>query len=198
MKNTLYLIPVLLLAACAGEPKPAADSVKKDTLQKDSVRDTSVQQVNTGAEDLQLFSNIEIVDFSVPVPLNEYKLNYDRSDVKAKFVFEHVQKKDNEIVVQGLSRSDESVSLADYSKNTFAGAEEEGKIIQQQGVVEQTGCFYCKGYWNNKIYESRFIEVTWLRKSDVVKLEANFDIADTSIWNERLVQLLKSDSKFKQ
>lgn len=198
MKNTLYLLPVLLLAACSGEPKPAADSVKKDTLQNDTVRDSSAQQVTNPTGDMELFSNIEIVDFSVPVPLNEYKLNYDRSDVKAKFVFEHVKKKDNEIVVRGMSRADESVSLADYCKNTFAAYEEGGKIIQQQGVEEATGCFYCKGYWNNKIYESRFIEVIWLRKTDVVRLEANFDIADTSIWNERLAQLLKSDSKFKE
>jgi hypothetical protein len=198
MKNALYVLPLLLLAACAGEPKSAADSVKKDTPQTDSVRDSAVQQVNAGTADLQLFSNIEIVDFSVPVPLNEYKVNYDRSDVKAKFVFEHVTKKDNEIVVQGLLRGDESVSLADYCKNTFAAYEEGGKIIQQQGIVESTGCFYAKGYWNNKIYDSRFIEVIWLRKTDLVRLEANFDIADTSLWNERLVQLLKSDSKFKE
>lgn len=198
MKNTLYLLPLLLLAACSGEPKPTADSVKKDTLQNDTVRDSAAPRVNNPTGDMELFSNIEIVDFSVPVPLKEYKLNADRSDIKAKFVFEHLQKKDNEIVVQGLLRDDESVSLADYSKNSLAGAEEEGKIIQQQGVVEATNCFYAKGYWNNKIYESRFIEVIWLRKTDVVKMEANFDIGDTALWNIRLVQLLKSDSNFKE
>lgn len=198
MKNTLYLVPFLLLAACSGEPKPKADSVKKEAPQNDTVRDSSAQQVSNPTGDMELFSNIEMVDFSVPVPLKEFKQNFDRSDVKAKFVFEHLQKKDNEIVVQGLLRDDESVSLADYSKNSLAGAEEEGKIIQQQGIVESTGCFYAKGYWNNKIYESRFIEVTWLRKSDVVKMEANFDIADTALWNIRLAQILKSDSKFKE
>ena len=110
----------------------------------------------------------------------------------------HDAKKENEIRLQGLSRSDESVSLAEYFANSYETAEEEGKVVLEKGVVEKNNCFFAKGYWSNKIYESRFIEVTWLRKSDVVVFEASFDIADTTKWNERLKRLLESDSKFKE
>ena len=198
MKTTLFGVTLLLLVSCAGDSKSGADTLQKDSIKKDSLRDTTVSDKSVSANDMELFSNIEIVDFSVPVPLKEYKLNYDRSDVKAKFIFEHIEKKENEIRLQGLSRSDESVSLAEYFANSYETAEEEGKVVLEKGVVEKNNCFFAKGYWSNKIYESRFIEVTWLRKSDVVVFEASFDIADTTKWNERLKRLLESDSKFKE
>lgn len=198
MKTTLFGFTLLLLASCAGEVSTGNDSLKKDTAKKDTLRDTSVREMPATDGDMELFSNVEQVDFSVPVPLQEYKLNSKRSDTKAKFIFEHTRKKDNEIRVQGMFRDDESVSLADYSASSFSDAEEEGKIILQKGVVAKNNCFYTKGYWSNMIYESRFIEVVWLRKSDVVVFEAHFDVADTTIWNKRLEQLLESNSEFQQ
>ena len=43
--------------------------------------------------------------------------------------------------VRGLLRSDSTVKIADYFRNTYAGAEESGKIIEEKKLIETRGVF---------------------------------------------------------
>jgi hypothetical protein len=45
-------------------------------------------------------------------------------------------------------------------------------------LFEAQGNFYAKGYWSSKIHEERFIEITWLRKDEMVRITANLAVAE--------------------
>jgi hypothetical protein len=133
---------------------------------------------------LQIMGNNEQVSFCVPIPAKEY--TETTSDQRAKKVFANKKNTKYQLVLQGLFRSDTSISIENYAANTYAAAQAEGKIIEQKGLIKNNNCFYLSGYRNNKYSGSRFIEITWLRKEDLVKLQVNFPVADTAIWNKRL------------
>ncbi len=186
--NFLFVFFILLFFRCGN-----AD--QKQTLKLiDSASSKPISEQNTPfiADSLTVFSNIEQIEYCLPLPLNEYKENYNKSDVKARHVFEHKTKKDNEIIIQGLFRENPSVSVEEYFINTYQNAEEEGKIIEKKELLKNNNCFYAKGYWNNLIYKFKFIEVVWLRNDEVVIYNTSFDISDTVLWNKRLKDLLKS------
>jgi len=76
-------------------------------------------------DSLTIFTNMEQIAYCLPLPLNEYVEEYDKSDVRAKHVFKHKTKTENEIIVQGMMRSDTSVSIEDYLKNRYEESEEQ-------------------------------------------------------------------------
>lgn len=139
-----------------------------------------------------IFTNMEQIEYCLPLPLNEYTEDYDKSDVKAKHVFKHKTKKDNEITVQGMFRDDPSVSIEDYFKNSYQDSEEQGEIVEKKELFKDKNCFYAKGYMSNLIDKYKFIEVVWLRKDEVVVYSSTYDIADTTLWDEQLRILLNS------
>jgi hypothetical protein len=128
--------------------------------------------------------NNEQVSFCVPIPVKEY--NEISSNQRAKKLFVNKKNKKYQLVLQGLFRSDTTVSIANYFTNSYATAEEEGKIIEQKKLLNNNNCFYATGYRNNAYYSSRFIEITWLRKEELVKFEVNYPVADSAIWKKRL------------
>lgn len=138
--------------------------------------------------DMELFTNIEQIDYCIPLPLKEYKEDSKKSDMRAKHVFVNTQKEENEILVQGMFRENSAVSIDDYFKNTFSEeeTEQQGKVIISKEIYKNNNFFYAFGYWNNFISKSRFLDMYWLRKDDVVHVYADFDIADTSLWKTRL------------
>lgn len=133
---------------------------------------------------LQLMGNNEQVSFCVPIPVKEY--NEISSDQRAKKLFVNKKNKKYQLILQGLFRSDTTVSIENYFTNSYATAEEEGKIIEKKELLKNNNCFYATGYWNNAYYSSRFIEITWLRKDELVKFEVNYPVADSVIWKNRL------------
>jgi hypothetical protein len=90
------------------------------------------------------------------------------------------------MLVQGLTRSDKSVSLEKYFAESTEGAEESGKIIQKKELLTKNRCLVLQGYWNNLIYDSRFLELVWLRKDEVVRLEVLYPLKDSTLWKNRL------------
>lgn len=207
-----HIIPYLLavMTAC-GSP---AEKKESTAVQPDKKPDTTAQRQpdttnpvkpvpDTGSKvsnslpggGLVVLENIEMTPFCVLRPEEGYLLNRAASDTKGKFVFTHKTKKDNEVVVQGLMRSNTGVSLEEYYKNSYEGQEEEGKIIQTKELLSGKNCFYFKGYYSNLIYTSRFIEIVWLRPEDVVTYSASFDITDTAVWNSRLKAILQHGSE---
>lgn len=144
---------------------------------------------------MAVFQNMEIIEYCTLIP-DEYEEDQEASE-KAGHAFNHKSKKNNSIEVKGLLRANSEVTLEEYMKGTIEDAELEGKIIQKKELSKELNCFYTKGYYNNSIHESRFIEVCWLRRDDVVKYSTYFDIADTLVWNDRLKKLVAFGSECK-
>ncbi|MFN8296028.1 MAG: hypothetical protein U0T69_07515 [Chitinophagales bacterium] len=188
--HTIITVFVLLLLACSN-PKTTADTREITTISKN---DTQIISSTTEEENLQLFSNIEQIEYCIPLPLNEYKETFTQDNERAKHTFLHKTKKDNEINVQGFFREDMNVSLENYFDNTFADAEEEGKIILEKKLLKDNNCFYATGYWSNSIYDFRFTEIYWLRKEEMIKLSSTYNINDTTLWNSRREQIMKANS----
>ncbi len=195
MRKHLYILPILLSFISCSNESPKEESpivVSKDSIEQ--LTDTSVKRDLT-TTDLEMFSNIEQVDYCVPIPKNEYTIDDKNEYERAKFVFLNKKNPKLELIVQGMFRSEPEVSIDEYFKNSYPPEDEEtGKIIQKKEIVKGTSCFYAKGYWSNFELDQRFIEVTWLRKDDLVKLQVAYDVKDTLIWNERLKSILETDS----
>jgi len=190
MKQHFILIVFIFpfLFSCGSEK--VNEARQSQALVSDS---SALIQPESESTDLSIVGNNEIVEYCVLVPLKEYEENFEEQE-KAVHRFIHRTKPKNEISIQGLLRANTQVSIEDYFAGSLEDAELEGNIIEKKEVLKDRNCFYAKGYWNNSIYESRFIEVCWLRSDDVVKYYSSFDIADTTLWNKRLEEILKSGS----
>lgn len=189
--SIFFLLLFPFLFSCGSEKDSEANQQQKAISDSSSVIQPESEQT-----DLSVVGNNEIVAYCVLVPLNEYEENFEEQE-KAVHRFVHRTKPKNEISIQGLLRVNTEVSIEDYFAGSLEDAELEGKIIEKKELLKGSNCFYSKGYWANTIYEFRFIEVCWLRSDDVVKYYSSFDIADTTLWNVRLEEILKSRSECK-
>ncbi|MEQ1772738.1 MAG: hypothetical protein ABL891_03040 [Burkholderiales bacterium] len=145
----------------------------------------------SAAEKWTPFRNIEFWEYCLSLPLNGYTQNYKKSDVKAKHVFTHRTKKNTDITVWGLDNAQSKASPEAYFKRYYANAEETGLIIEDRKLDAKARRFYGWGYWSNAFYETRFLEIVWLRDSEVIKFHAAFPVADADLWKSRLPELLK-------
>lgn len=139
MKKIFYLLLTILVFSCNDTTKNKQPSKKIDSeIKKDSAE--VINNSNDETEDelilgLEEFTNIEQVEFCISLPLKKYALNEDMSVSRANFFFTKNKKdKDFYIQVQGMFRADESISLDEYFKNTYASeeTEEQGKIITEK------------------------------------------------------------------
>lgn len=148
----------------------------------------------TPSDDMNVYQNMEIVEYCALIPKD-----YEEGDSgeKAGHSFVHKTKQNNTIEIKGLLRANTEVKIEKYFAGSLEDAELEGKIIEKKELITADNCFYAKGYWNNSIHESRFIEVCWLRSDEVVKYYSFFDVADTTIWNNRLNEILSAGSNCK-
>lgn len=154
--------------------------ISQETNDKDSTIQTKIEpKIGTDSLrfGLRMFTNMEQIPFCIPLPLDRYTLDEKLSDERAKFVF---TKNDNPkcyIEVQGMLRSDESISLEDYFKNSVSEEETEaqGKILDQKVLDKDRNCFWVTGYWSN-FQEQKFIELVFLRKEDLVKIYWSYDM----------------------
>ena len=190
MKITYVIITVfvLLLMACSNH-KTTSDAIETTTI---SQNDTQIISSTNTNDDLQLFSNIEQIEYCIPLPLSEYKETHPENNERAKHTFLHKTKKDNEINVQGFFREDKNTSLEKYFENTFA--ETGSKIILDKKLIKDNNCFYATGYWSNSFYDFRFTEIYWLRKNELIKLSSTYNINDTTQWNTWREQIIKANS----
>lgn len=197
MKTNIIYFLIFLFASCTSnetvEQKPleANDAKKQD--QPVSIEQVDKVDIATG---LEVFTNMEWVSYCLPLPLSEYPESFDGETEKGKHVFIQKGNKKSEIVVTGMMRSDESVSLEDYFKNSYTEEDEgQGKIITSKSIMVGKNGFYAKGYWNNLIYDERFFEIVWFRKQEVVKLEVNYALKDSTKWNAWFESILESKSE---
>lgn len=199
MKYFLSTIIALVFFACNED--------KSTRIEKEMVSDSinvaadSVSSLDSSVsskpltDGLELFTNMEWVSYCVPLPILEYPESFDEESEKGKHVFAQNGNKKSQIIVTGMMRSDETVSLEDYFKNTYTQEDEEqGKIITKKNIMKRKNGFYAKGYWNNLIYDERFFEILWFRKDEVVKLEVNYSLKDSTKWNSWFESILNSSS----
>ncbi|MBL7918947.1 MAG: hypothetical protein JNJ40_01455 [Bacteroidia bacterium] len=188
--NCCFIVITLMTFSCDNS------KTKQETGKMPGVTEVSVPTTKSDVpvDSSLMFTNIEQVEYCLPLPLNEYTEDFYKSDVKAKHVFKHNTKKDNEIKLQGMFRDDPSVSIEDYFMKRFESSEEQGEIVEKKEILKAKNCFYAQGYMSNLIDKYRFIEVVWLRKDEVIVYSASFDVADTTLWNERLKHLTNSTS----
>lgn len=191
IKKSAFLFSLLVIAFSCNNDKAKERSDKEDTLSK---KNTVYFESKDSKDTLTGFMNIEQIEYCLPLPLSEFTEDFEKNDVKAKHVFNHKTKKENEIIIQGMFRNDPSVSIEDYFNNNYKNSEEEGKIIEKKELLKSNNCFYAKGYWSNFVNEFRFIEITWLRKDEIVNLQVNYNISDTALWNSRLPVFLRSNA----
>jgi hypothetical protein len=182
---------LLLLIACQ-------QKVEQDSADKAARQSPPSPRAAVTMTDWEMAENREQVPFCLPVPKGakgEYVRDHKADLPRGSVAFNHKTRKSDTIEIRGLLRSDSSVKIADYFRNTYAGAEESGKIIEEKKLIETRGVFHARGYWSNRIYEQRFIEVTWLRKDDVVTYTAHFAVSELPVWQARLDVLLAHDSQ---
>ncbi len=191
MKHKFIFISLLVLGAACGSEKPQEQELTEPVL--DTTKTEQPIRMTPSA-DMNVYQNIEIVEYCALIP-KEYEEG--DSGEKAGHSFEHTSKKNNVIEIKGLLRANTDVSIEKYFAGSLEDAELEGKVIEKKELVKESNCFYTKGYWNNSIHESRFIEVCWLRSDEVVKYYSSFDIADTTLWNNRLKEILNLGSTCK-
>ncbi len=194
MKFKLVFYFSLLFLACSCGSGDENKTIEMQFPLSDSAKVEEAQVVF--ASDLEAFRNMEIVEYCVLLPIKEYVEKTGENE-KAAHAFAHKTKMSNEISIHGLLRANTEVSIENYFAGSLEDAELEGKVIEEKALIKTNNCFYAKGYWANSIYESRFIEVCWLRSDDVVKYYSFFDIADTTLWNNRLKEILNSGSMCK-
>lgn len=153
------------------------------------------QQVRPPDDTYDWARNIEMVPFCLPLPKGEYVLDEKSELPRGSLAYLHKTRKADTIEVRGLMRSDPSVRIADYFRNSYAKAEESGEVIEEKKLLDAQGMFYVRGYMNNKIHEQRFIEITWLRKDEVVIYTAVFALSEVAAWQKRLDTLLQHNSR---
>jgi len=197
MKSRFVYLIVFLFVSCNASETTKEKSAEFNQDTSEIVLDsTQTIEQNKFAEGLELFTNMEWVSYCLPLPLDEYPESFDEESEKGKHVFVQKGNKKSEIVVTGMMRSDETVLLDDYFKNSYTEEDEgQGKIITSKSIMPGKNGFYAKGYWNNLIYDERFFEIVWFRKQEVVKLEVNYALQDSTKWNTWFESMLESKSE---
>lgn len=143
---------------------------------------------------MHIFQNIEQIEYCVPVPLKDY--TETKNDQRAKHIFENKLNRKYKLIVQGMFRENTQIGLTEYFNYSYTSKDDEdGKIIIKKELFEKNNCFYAFGYWSNMFYQSRFLEVTWLRNDDVIKLTVTYPLKDTALWDKRMNIMVRHNSQ---
>jgi hypothetical protein len=137
--------------------------------------------------------NIEQIEYCLSLPLNGFWEDNKKNREKAKHVFIGKSKSKTMLTVSGLLRSENKTTI-EYYDAYFDEERNPGKAIEKRKLDATANKFYSVGYWSNAYYNTRFIEMLWLRKDELVKLEINFPVKDTAAWYPRLEKLFKQTS----
>lgn len=183
--SMMLMTVALVLSACERAPDLPATPHARSYTAKDLPPET------------ELVRNMEQVPYCLPIPKGEYARDDNADLPRGTLAFVHKVRKDDSITISGLHRTDPTVKIADHFRNSYARAEESGKIIEKKELHEARGLYFATGYWSNKIYEQRFVEITWLRKDDVVVYTATHGLSEKALWSAQLANLLRYDSTCK-
>jgi hypothetical protein len=144
-------------------------------------------------EKWKLLKNIEQIDYCLSLPLTGFWEDNKKNREKAKHVFIGKAKNKTMLTVSGLLRSENKTTQAYYDAY-FDEEKNPGKAIEKKALNIGGNRFYGCDYMSNFYYNTRFIEILWLREGELVKLEINFPVKDTAVWYPRLERLFKQTS----
>ena len=135
MVRLLFIVCIIIVqSGCAGDPEKVIETTSiVDSLK--IVTDTTAKQATLN-EGLEIFSNIEQVDYCVPIPLSEYNQDTKNEYERAKFVFVNKKNDQLELVLQGMFRSDPKVSLEEY----FKGCRRPGRLLRYHRRAVRRHC----------------------------------------------------------
>lgn len=176
-KLFFYLLMGFVFISCGEKKKDNSKEEAVEEKKSDSIPEKTEMQIPDSIPlGLEMFTNMEMVPFCIALPLKGYTLDEKQSDEKAKFIFTKNSNPKYYIQVQGLIRSDETVSLEEYFKNSTSEEETEaqGKILEQKVLDKDRNCIWLTGYWSN-FPEQKFVELVFLRKEDVVTMYWSYD-----------------------
>lgn len=191
MKHRFIYFSFLLLGTSCSSEQPKEQAVTEPVLETTKQEEPSRMSASA---DMNVYQNMEIVEYCALIPKD-----YEEGDSgeKAGHTFFQKTKSNNVIEIKGLLRANTEVKIEEYFAGSLEDAALEGKVVEKKELLTADNCFYTKGYWNNSIHESRFIEVCWLRSDEVVKYYSFFDVEDTTLWNNRLKEILSAGSNCK-
>lgn len=140
---------------------------------------------------LEMFKNIEQIEYCLPLPLAE--INELSGSERCKHSFVDKKNKNTTIDVQGFYREDTTISLETYFGETYNEEKEgSGKIVTQKEILIDKSCYYAIGYYNNFLGKYEFAEITWVRKDEVMKLQLQYPTKDKDLWYERVKIIIKN------
>ena len=150
-------------------------------------KDSVVESV--AKSDLSKFRNIEIIEYCVSLPLNDYKETFSESMEKAQHAFVSVSGKDSleGFTVKGFL-IDPSKKAADYYKRDLSEMEESGLVVESSFI---DGDVYCiKGHLAN-LETYHFTQIMWV-KEDKVGIDALYPAAMQSKWDVWAKEIIKN------
>ena len=139
------------------------------------------------------FKNIEQIEFCVPLPLAEYIEK--ESPQRAWHVFANKADPSHELSIQGKFKTYPQQALKEYIALRYTNDDvKQGQVIVRSKMNEQTNCYYETSYWHATEKTMRLAEMIWVRPDDVVVLQVDYALSDTTLWNQRLDFLINQDS----
>lgn len=180
----------LLLCACTHEEAKQPPSVSADSL---TIRNDSAVTPLPLGEGLNLWQNMEQIEYCVPIPTDEYLPDHSLQ-TRGQFLFLKPNDSIASIQLAGLFRTDPSVSVEAYMAHTYSGEEEsEGTLVSGKYLIDARSMFWAEGTWAN-LTGYRFLEITWLRTDEVILLSAVYPETDQEMWEKRRKIILSYDS----
>lgn len=200
MRNLFFYLVLSIVFVSCGEQKENEKSEKIESEDKDSVGNKNSKEVEyLGAEGFSPFQNIEQVEYTIFLPSTFYDHHHsDSCSTPGQHIFYRPKFPNDYFEVKGLFRSDESIGIDEYFKNSYTPEDEEmGKIITEKKLIEKDSVFYAMGYWSN-FPERKFIEITWFGRESIVQLYVNdFEADYQPFWKTKIEFLLKKGVYFK-
>lgn len=140
---------------------------------------------------LEMFTNNEQIVYCLPLPLKEMKEKSGSERCNHSFVDK--RNKNTTVDVHGFYRENTNIQLETYYKEAYnETTEESGKIVTQKDILQKHDCYYAIGYYSNFLGKYEFIEATWVRKDEVLKLAIQYPTKDHTLWFKRLQIILQN------
>jgi hypothetical protein len=192
MKNHIIILSFSLLLISFGSKTEIENDIQKDsstTVKKT----TSTFPADSSKIDLQIFHNIEMIEYCVLLPLNEFKEDYEIKDqVKARHDFKHMNHYQDydHLVVQGFLINDsKKVKLKDFYERHVKNTLEDGLGVDTSFINLAENYFVVKGYIPN-LPTRKFFEIHWLGEDEVV-LSVGYEEKGSLLWERRISKILE-------
>ncbi len=205
MRNhaVVIILTCFVLLSCSqhGKYNPEGKTQTDKTLTVDSLKgrlSAKAMPPKYNSSNLQLFCNNEITSYCVPLPLQEFKEDFNNASLikaKHKFVLKSDTAAFNSIEVQAFSIDKKN----NYNTKLFYqrdknNIEEGGLGIDTSYIDEARHLYLIKGYLPNYI-NMRFVQVNWILK-DRLAIYFNYYDKDEALWMDWINAIIQRGVSF--